>query len=920
MNIIKGVPPKVSVTSDVAVDLEVFGQTDGKLHRPTGHFASMQIAIGEDVYIVLDEKDVQKAWDNIKHAKNIIFFNAMYDIRQIRRWAKIEQRPIYDVMLVEADLWGGYYDVHISLADVCRRYLDIHLEKGTRKEFSTMTVMTDDMLEYSAKDAYYTLKAKQAQDREVEARGYDLRTYWELDEPSLWCALEFQPMKVDSKRWLTMTTEFAERGMKMQDELGVNVYSAPQVKKAILKNCKVALDSTGAAELKEIGGEYIEKILLIRQLRKAASTYGPKWLEKYVEGDGLVYTDFYINGTDTGRFSSSNPNLLNIPARKIPEYRELFVSKYGKMIVADISQQEPRILAALSGDEKLLEIFKTGQDIHLMVTRAAFNDDSITKTDPRRDVGKMINLATSYGMTAVGLAKKINISEEEASRFLNSYFARFPKVYEYKQRQQEFANRFGYVESITGRRIWVNAHNFQWANNSINAPIQGCIEGSAMIITKEYGAVPIQDVLQHKFIHVWDGYEFVEAQVAFSGMKQKVNITFEDERKIVCSPDHKFLTRLTNHSKNWKSAINLRPMDMIMHSKSTSDFNTDFVLFESEKHTHWKAPNGVATTKDVSFENLSKINPFGFGVVLGRLQSDGHINDRNVRLLVAEHEYDILPELYNYLDFIGKYRVHSYHMINQDMTEIDFDSVQLARQLIHYDIKNDFPRFVWGNKEIMRGFLRGMFDGDGTVNKDNIILTFGQGRKFETYARHVQIALSMFGIISRLHFCEGRINVSIQKKHVKRFARNIGFMSKTKQYKAENVSCCNASTYGDVCRIKTITITDEVVPMYDVINSDSGRFCANGLVVHNSAADFTKLWLIKLLTKCREGGIIYPVCNVVYDEIVADSPNELVNTYKDLIAVSFDETAKELFPSIPFEIDMHVGKNWSCKKLEKEEE
>lgn len=474
MKIIKGLPPETDKDTDVAIDTEIYGMTKGRLHLAEGDFASMQICIDDTVYVITNIKDLQTAWDRIKNARHIIGQNIMFDIRQLMRWIKIERRPVWCVMNMDKNLWGGYYDIHdFSLADLCRRYLDIHLEKDVRTDFGSASFMTDEMLEYSAKDAYYTLQVQQAQVKEIEERGDDMRTYWEIDEPSIWTFLKFQPIKVDTKRWLSMTAEFAERGMKMQDELGVNVYSNPQMKEAIKKEYGKEVDSTAKGIMEELGGEFAEKVLLIRQLRKASSTYGEKWIEKYADEDGLVRSDFYINGTETGRPSSSNPNLLNIPARKIPEYRELFIPKYDKMIVADISAQEPRILCSLCGDENLLDIFKRGGDIHLMVTRAIFHDDTIKKSDPRRDIGKMINLASSYGMTASGLSKKLNIDIGEADKFLMSYFSRFPKVYEYKQTQQEKAHRLGYVETITGRRIWMNRHNYQWMNNAINAPIQG---------------------------------------------------------------------------------------------------------------------------------------------------------------------------------------------------------------------------------------------------------------------------------------------------------------------------------------------------------------------------------------------------------------------------------------------------------------
>jgi DNA polymerase-1 len=328
------------------------------------------------------------------------------------------------------------------------------------------------MIQYAAMDAYYTLKVKQAQDAEIDKRHYDNRTYLEIDEPNIWAVLDMKPIKVNTKRWLEMAVEFEQRGRELEGELGINVNSHTQVKAYILKTLRKTIDNTEAQTLEGLQSDVADKILLARQYRKATSTYGEKWVQNNVEADGLVYADFQVSGAETGRMVCSSPNLQQLPARKIPEYRKLFVSSKGKLIIADIQAQEPRCLAYLSGDKVLRQVFDDKQDIHLSVAKAVFQDDTITKSDPRRDIGKVINLATSYGMTAKGLAERLRISEDEAQKFLDNYFAKFFGVRMYIDRQRDLARRFEYVESITGRRVWINPYNFQWENNAANSPIQ----------------------------------------------------------------------------------------------------------------------------------------------------------------------------------------------------------------------------------------------------------------------------------------------------------------------------------------------------------------------------------------------------------------------------------------------------------------
>ena len=481
MNIHKGLPT-VPITYDtiVSLDIEIFGQTKGKLHRPTGTFACLSVGIGDDVFVIQDTADLPTLFDMLVPAKHLVFHQSLYDIRQLRRWMKFDRRSVWDTLLVDKILWGGYFNIHeFSLEDLARRYLDVRLEKDTRKQFEGSTYMTEEMIEYAAKDAFYTLRIQEAQQREIDTRQYDMNTYWMIDEPAIWAVLDLQPAKVDVPQWLSMAKEFERRGIEMERELGVNVYSHQQVKEFVRKHTGIKLENTAAETLEESKSESVEaatlidKITLIRMLRKASSTYGYKWIEENVEEDGLVYSDFYVIGAESGRMVSSNPNLQQIPSRRIPEYRQLFISRHGKMVVSDIQAQEPRILAYLSQDKKLREAFDNKEDVHLSVTRAIFDDPTIQKSDKRREVGKMINLATSYGLTAQGLASRLGIPLEKAESFLRQYFARFSGVVAYIDKMRSIANRFEYVETISGRRVWINRHNFQAQNNAINAPIQG---------------------------------------------------------------------------------------------------------------------------------------------------------------------------------------------------------------------------------------------------------------------------------------------------------------------------------------------------------------------------------------------------------------------------------------------------------------
>jgi len=218
--------------------------------------------------------------------------------------------------------------------------------------------------------------------------------------------------------------------------------------------------------------------------RTAVSKYGVKWVESFVEEGDLVYSDWKITGAETGRMSASNPPLQGIPARKLPEYRELFIPQHDYIFAPDVSQQEPRILAYLSQDKNLLTAVRNNDSVHVYVARMIYDDPTIVKGDDYRyKDGKAISLGLSYGLTPQGVANKTNHTLGEAEKLVHTYFQRFPDVENYIIRQRTLAMKRGYVETVAGRRMWLNMYGYQWKNNAINSPIQG----SAVDFTKVWG-------------------------------------------------------------------------------------------------------------------------------------------------------------------------------------------------------------------------------------------------------------------------------------------------------------------------------------------------------------------------------------------------------------------------------------------------
>lgn len=472
MKIVKGLPDIVAKGTMVAIDTEFFGQTKGRLHRPEGTFACLTFCMDSKVvYMIQDEKYVAAALDCIKDG-TWIMHNALYDLRQLRRYAKIKPRFVWDTMLAEQSMYGGYYQ-NFSLADLVRRWLGREMKKDVREDFSANEHMTKKMETYAAGDAVATLEIARLQ-ASTFSDNPAFRAYMNIDSNLLFPLLDMPGFRVDTDRWEEMVTSFEEKGREIEGRLGINVYSQKQVIKEAEKH-KLFLSDTRAETLNEHRDNFfIAGVLEARMYRKASSTYGKKWITSYVEKDGKVYSNTHITGAETGRMSESNPNKQQIPVRSLPGYRQCFIPSEGNvLLVADVVQQEPCILAYESQDGELLRAIKSGEDLHLAVARAIFGDPKMKKEDPRRAIGKTINLGTAYGLSEYGLAIRLGITEQEAARFLQQYFARFRDVFLWISTRRDAAFRDGYVSTVSGRRIHINPYSNQWRNNAINAPIQG---------------------------------------------------------------------------------------------------------------------------------------------------------------------------------------------------------------------------------------------------------------------------------------------------------------------------------------------------------------------------------------------------------------------------------------------------------------
>lgn len=224
-------------------------------------------------------------------------------------------------------------------------------------------------------------------------------------------------------------------------------------------------------------------ILEYRSLSKLISTYIDRLPEQISQKTGRVHTSYHQAVAATGRLSSSDPNLQNIPIRSEEgrRIRKAFVAPDGMVLLAaDYSQIELRIMAHLSGDEGLLSAFENGEDIHKMTAAEVFDVAPSKVSKEQRRSAKAINFGLIYGMSPFGLAKQLGIDRGEAKQYVDRYFERYPGVKEYMEQTRKRARKVGHVETVFGRRLYLpdinakNAARRQYAERTaINAPMQG---------------------------------------------------------------------------------------------------------------------------------------------------------------------------------------------------------------------------------------------------------------------------------------------------------------------------------------------------------------------------------------------------------------------------------------------------------------
>lgn len=486
---------------------------------------------------VYENKETLKVGQNIK-----------YDMEVLRNYGIEIQGPMFDTMIAHYLINPELHHNMDYMAETLLNYKTIHIEeligeKG-RHQKSMRDLEPKDVYEYAAEDADVTLKLKNVLEPKLKEANAD-KLFWEMEMPlvPVLADMEMTGVCLDTAS-LKETSELFTKRMtdlekKIYEEAGerFNISSPKQVGDILFgkmqlvekpKKTRTGQYVTSEEVLQQLRAKapIVANILDYRGLKKLLGTYVDALPKLINPRTGHIHTSFNQTITATGRLSSSDPNLQNIPVRDDDgkEIRKCFVPEPGCLFFsADYSQIELRIMAHLSGDDNMIEAFREGFDIHRATAAKIWHETMDDVTDAQRKKAKQANFGIIYGITTYGLAQRMEIPNGEARQLIDDYFTTFPKVHAYMEKAKEEAREKGYAETLFGRRRYlpdINSKNGTVRGfaerNAINAPIQGSEA----------------DIIKVAMIRIWRRFKA-------EGIRSKMILQVHDELNFSVYPEEK---------------------------------------------------------------------------------------------------------------------------------------------------------------------------------------------------------------------------------------------------------------------------------------------------------------------------------------------------------------------------------------------
>ena len=529
-------------TSTNAIDAELVG-----LSFSTEEFEAFYVPVPaereEAQKIVNIFKPVYEDASILKIGQNI-----KYDLEVLAAYGVRLAGEMFDTMLAHYLLQPELRHNMDYMAEVYLGYKTIHIDeligpkgKGQR---SMRDLRPEEVYEYAAEDADVTLRLKNLlEPRLREAGVWPLFAEVEMPLVRVLAEMEMNGVRIDTASLKETSQMLTQRMNDIEQEIyqlageEFNIASPKQVGEVLFgkmkivekpKKTKTGQYVTSEEVLQQLKGksEIVGKILEHRGLKKLLGTYVDALPKLVNPRTGHIHTSFNQTVTATGRLSSSDPNLQNIPVRGEDgkEIRKAFVPEEGCLFFsADYSQIELRVMAHLSGDENMQEAFREGYDIHAATAAKIYHETMDSVTRDQRTKAKRANFGIIYGITVFGLAERLDISRKEATELIDGYFATFPKVAEYMEQAKQTARERGYAETLMHRRRYlpdITSHNATVRGfaerNAINAPIQGTAA----------------DIIKIAMVRIYDRFRR-------EGVRSKMLLQVHDELNFSVYPDER---------------------------------------------------------------------------------------------------------------------------------------------------------------------------------------------------------------------------------------------------------------------------------------------------------------------------------------------------------------------------------------------
>ncbi len=431
----------------------------------------------------LDLKTSERYRALIEDPKRIkLLHNAKFDYKFLKEQTGARLTNVFDTMLAEAVLTAGLVGKNPSLKELTLKYCGINLEKGVRKSFYNYSgEITEEQLKYSALDTLVLFPIFKTQLDELKKEGVINVAKLEFAATLVVSEMELRGVFIDVPKWRdvlkSLDIQRKIHASAFQEAIrpyyrtnsvdlfgnsvdAININSQVQMMDLFNKRIGLNLPSTGDGILKMIVHPVVKALRDYRKYEKLISAFGESLLEKVNPVTGRLHPDFNQIGTATGRFSCKDPNLQQIPrnSEEAP-FRQLFKPAPGyKLVTSDYSSFEMRILAELSGDEKMIKALTEGLDIHSYTASLMFNlpytEDFKDKYPDLRQIAKPIGFGLMYGMSPAGLAAQLEVSKQKGEEYMELYFRSYPSVRAFLNHLADNAIRRGWSTTPLGRKRW----------------------------------------------------------------------------------------------------------------------------------------------------------------------------------------------------------------------------------------------------------------------------------------------------------------------------------------------------------------------------------------------------------------------------------------------------------------------------------